>query len=166
MAQFSVNTHRFDPYKNFKFRLKWDGKYVAGVSKMSPLKRSMEPITWRDGGDPSRLRMSPSVVKVEPITLERGVTHDPEFEAWANSVNDPGGDGGMSLKNFRKDITIELLNEQGQIAKAWVVYRSWVSEYSALPEMDANGNAIAIESIVLQAEAWERDTSIVEPTET
>jgi phage tail-like protein len=110
--------------------------------------------------------MSPSVVKVEPITLERGVTHDPEFEAWANSVNDPGGDGGMSLKNFRKDITIELLNEQGQIAKAWVVYRSWVSEYSALPEMDANGNAIAIESIVLQAEAWERDTSIVEPTET
>ena len=166
MAQFSVNTHRFDPYKNFKFRLKWDGKYVAGISKMSPLKRTMEPITWREGGDPSRLRMSPSVIKHEALTLERGVTHDVEFETWANLVNNPGGDGAMSLKNFRKNIYIELLNEAGQVAKAWQVYRCWVSEYSALPEMDANGNAVAIESIVLQNEGWERDLSVPEPTET
>jgi phage tail-like protein len=165
MAQFSVNTHRFDPYKNFKFRLKWDGKYVAGVSKLSPLKRTMEAITWREGGDPSRLRMSPSVQKHEPLTLERGVTHDTEFENWANSVNHPGGDGGMSLKNFRKDIYIELLNEAGQVAKAWQVYRCWVSEYSTLSEMDANGNAVAIETIVLQNEGWERDLSVPEPTE-
>lgn len=166
MAQFSVNTHRFDPYKNFKFRLKWDGKYVAGVSKMSALKRTMEPITWREGGDPSRLRVSPSVAKFEPLTLERGITHDLEFENWANLVNHPGGDGGMSLKNFRKDIYVELLNEAGQIAKAWRVFRCWVSEYSATPELDANGNAVAIEVIVLQHEGWERDTAVVEPTET
>ena len=166
MAQFSVNTHRFDPYKNFKFRVKWDGKYVAGVSKMSPLKRTMEPITWREGGDPSRLRMSPSVQKHEALTLERGVTHDTEFETWANLVNNPGGDGGMSLKNFRKDIYIELLNEAGQVAKAWQVFRCWVSEYSALPEVDASANAIAIETIVLQNEGWQRDTSVPEPTET
>lgn len=165
MAQFSVNTHRFDPYKNFKFRIKWDGKYVAGVSKMSPLKRTMEPITWREGGDPSRLRNSPSVAKFEALTFERGVTHDVEFENWANLVNSPGGDGGMSLRNFRKNLYVELLNEAGQVAKAWQVHRCWVSEYNALPEMDANGNAVAIESIVVQHEGFERDTAVPEPTE-
>jgi phage tail-like protein len=165
MPQFSVNTHRFDPYKNFKFRVKWDGRYVAGVSKVSPLKRTIEPITWREGGDPSRLRMSPSVAKFEPLTLERGVTHDVEFEAWANLVNHPGGDGGMSLKNFRKDIYLELLNEGGQVAKAWKIYRAWVSEFSTLPEMDANGNAVAVETIVLNYEGFERDTAVSEPTE-
>jgi phage tail-like protein len=165
VAQFSVNTHRFDPYKNFKFRIKWDGKYVAGITKMSPLKSTMEPITWREGGDPSRLRNSPSVAKFEAITFERGVTHDPEFENWANLVNSPGGDGGMSLRNFRKNLYVELLNEAGQVAKAWQVYRCWVSEYNALPELDANGNAVAIESIVVQHEGFERDTAVPEPTE-
>ena len=165
MAQFSVNTHRFDPYKNFKFRVKWDGKYVAGVSKMSALKRTMEPVSHREGSDPSRVRLSPSVAKFEAITLERGVTHDTEFETWANLVNNPGGDGGMSLKKFRKDIYVELLNEAGQVAKAWKIYRCWVSEYVTLPELDANGNAVAIESIVLQNEGWERDDSVPEPTE-
>jgi phage tail-like protein len=165
LAQFSVNTHRFDPYKNFKFRIKWDGKYVAGITKVSPLKRSMEPIKWREGGDPSRHRLSPGTVNLEPITLERGVTHDVEFEAWANLVNHPGGDGGMSLKNFRKDMILELLNEAGQVAKAWQVYRCWVSEYVASSELDAAGNTVDLETIVVQHEGFERDTAVPEPTE-
>ncbi|MEQ9400910.1 MAG: phage tail protein [Longimicrobiales bacterium] len=165
MAQFPVNTHRFDPYKNFKFRIKWDGKYVAGVSKISALKRSTEPVTHREGGDPSTARVSPSSWSFEPITVERGVTHDPEFEAWANLVFSTDGDAAMSLKNFRKDITIELLNEQGQPAKAYRVFRCWVSEYNALPELDANANAVAIESMVLQNEGWERDEAVAEPSE-
>jgi len=166
MAQFSVNTHRFDPYKNFKFRIKWDGKYVAGVSKLSALKRSTEPVTHREGGDPSTSRVSPSTWSFEPITVERGVTHDPEFEDWANLIYNNDGDAAISLKNFRKDIIIELLNEQGNVAKAYKIYRCWVSEYTALPELDANGNAVAIESMILQNEGWERDTDVSEPTET
>ncbi|HWV57655.1 MAG TPA: phage tail protein [Longimicrobiales bacterium] len=166
MAQFTVNTHRFDPYKNFKFRIKWDGKPVAGVSKISALKQSTEPVTHREGGDPSTARVSPSAWKFEPITLERGVTHDPEFEAWAKLVYNTDGDAAISLKDFRKDIVIELLNEQGNVAKAYKVYRCWVSEYQALPELDANANAIAIETLVLQNEGWERDTAVPEPTET
>lgn len=165
MAQFTVNTSRFDPYKNFKFRVKWDGKYVAGISKMSPLKRSTEPATHREGGDPSSQRVMPTLHKFEPITLERGRTHDTEFETWANLVFNVQGDAAMSLKNFRKDIIVELLNESGAVAMAWKVYRCWVSEYTALPEMDANGNAVAIESMVIQNEGWERDTSVTEPTE-
>ncbi len=164
--QFSVNTHRFDPYKNFKFRIKWDGRYVAGVSKISALKRSTEPVTHREGGDPSTARVSPSTWKFEPITLERGVTHDPEFEQWANLIYNTDGDAAISLKNFRKDIIIELLNEQGVVVKAYKIYRCWVSEYQALPELDANANAVAIESMVLQNEGWERDESVTEPTET
>ncbi|MFO1302104.1 MAG: phage tail protein [Burkholderiales bacterium] len=166
MAQFSVNTHRFDPYKNMKFRIKWDGRYVAGVSKISALKRSTEVVTHREGGDPSTSRVSPSVWKFEPITLERGVTHDPEFESWANLIYTAQGDAAISLKNFRKDVIIELLNEQGKVAKAYKVYRAWVSEYQALPELDANGHAIAIEHMVLQNEGWERDVDVPEPAET
>ncbi len=166
MAQFSVNTHRFDPYKNFKFRIKWDGKYVAGLSKASPLKRSTELVQHREGGDPSMERISPGRSKFEPITLERGVTHDPEFENWANLVFSYQSDAAVSLKSFRKDIILELLNLQGQVAKAYKVYRCWVSEYQAIPDLDANANAVAIERIVLQNEGWERDTSVNEPQET
>src|SRR5215217_8136564 len=107
-TQFVVNSYRFDPYKNFKFHIRWDGKVVAGVTKVSALKQSTEPVTHREGGDPSTPRLSPSVWKFEPITLERGVTHDPEFEAWANLIYNTDGDAAISLERFRKDIIIEL----------------------------------------------------------
>ena len=145
LPQFSVNPHRFDPYKNFKFRIKWDGKYVAGLSKMSALKRT----------------------QYEAIILERGITHDLEFEKWANKLWKFGAGLGseVSLKDFRKDITIEIYNEAGQLALAYRVYRCWVSEYTALPELDANANAVAIQMIKLENEGWERDESVTEPTE-
>lgn len=167
MPTFSVNAQRFDPYKNFKFRVKWDNKYVAAVSKMGMLKRVTEVIKHRDGGDPSSSRKTPGRTEYEPITLERGVTHDPEFEAWANKVWRVGAGLGaeVSLKDFRKDITIEVYNEAGQLALAYKVYRCWVSEYQPLPDMDANANAIAIQIIKIENEGWERDTSIPEPTE-
>ena len=167
MAQFTVNPQRFDPYKNFKFRVKWDGRYVAGVSKISALRRTTEVIEHREGGDPSISRKSPGQTKFEPITLERGVTHDPEFEQWANKVWHFGAGLGseVSLKDFRKDIIIEVYNEAGQLALAYKVYRCWVSEYQALPELDADVSAIAIESIRLENEGWERDLSVKEPVE-
>lgn len=166
MAQFPVNTHRFDPYKNMKFRVKWDGRYVAGVSKVSALKRSTEVVSHREGGDPSTSRHSPSTWKFEPITLERGVTHDPEFEDWANKVYSVEAGFVLTLKGLRKDILIELLNEQGVVAKTYKVFRCWVSEYQALPELDANGHAVAFEHIVLQNEGWVRDVEVPEPAET
>ena len=166
MAQFPINTHRFDPYKNMKFRVKWDGRYVAGVSKVSALKRSTEIVTHREGGDPSTSRHSPSTWKFEPITLERGVTHDPDFEDWAGKVYSVEAGVVLSLKDFRKEILIELLNEQGVVAKAYKVFRCWVSEYQALPELDANGHAVAFEHIVLQNEGWVRDLDVPEPPET
>jgi phage tail-like protein len=129
MAQFSVNAQRFDPYKNFKFRVKWDGRYVAGISKCSSLKRTTEVVEHRDGGDPSTSRKSPGRTKYEAITLERGVTHDVAFEQWANKVWNFGSGLGkeVSLKNFRKDLIIEVYNEAGQLAIAYKVFRAWVS---------------------------------------
>ena len=167
MAQFSVNAQRFDPYKNFKFRVKWDGKYVAGVSKVSALKRTTETIEHREGGDPSSSRISPGRTKYDPITLERGVTHDKEFEQWANKVWNYGSGLGaeVSLKDFRKDLIIEVYNEAGQLAISYKVFRCWVSEFTALPELDANANAVAIQSIQLQNEGWERDYEVAEPSE-
>jgi len=167
MAQFTVNAQRFDPYKNFKFRVKWDGRYVAGISKVSPLKRTTEVIEHREGGDPSTSRKSPGRTKYEAITLERGVTHDVAFEQWANKVWNYGAALGseVSLKDFRKDIILELLNEAGQVVIAYKIYRCWVSEYEALPDLDANANAIAIQHIKLENEGWERDQSVVEPVE-
>ena len=167
MVQFTVNPQRVDPYKKFKFRVKWDGRYVAGVSKVSALKRVTEVIHHREGGDPSSARLSPGLTKFEPVTLERGVTHDPEFEAWANQVWTLGGGlgGEVSLKTFRKDVMLELLNEAGQVVLAYKLHRCWPSEYSALPELDSAGNAVAIQALVLQNEGWERDVAVVEPVE-
>jgi phage tail-like protein len=163
MAEFSVNATRFDPYKAFMFRVKWDGQYVAGLSKMSALKRTTEPIVHREGGDPSHERKSPGKTKYEAVTLERGVTHDPAFESWANlihSLNSP-----MSLRNFRKDITVDVFNESGQKAISYHLFRCWVSEYTALPQLDAASAAVAIESVKLELEGWERDMSVTEPAE-
>jgi phage tail-like protein len=167
MAQFTVNAQRFDPYKNFKFRVKWDGRYVAGVSKVGALKRTTEVVKHREGGDPSSSRKSPGRTEYEAITLERGVTHDKDFEQWANKVWNYGSGLGSetSLKDFRKDIIIEVYNEAGQLALAYKVYRCWVSDFQSLSDLDANANAVSIQTLKLENEGWERDTSVTEPTE-
>ena len=167
MAEFTVNPSRFDPYKNFKFRVKWDGRYVAGVSKVGMLKRTTEVVKHREGGDPSSSRKSPGRTEYDAITLDRGVTHDTEFEKWANKVWNFGGGPGAetSLKDFRKDIIIDLFNEAGQKVISYKVYRCWVSEYQALPDLDANANAVAIQHIKLENEGFERDEGVVEPVE-
>jgi phage tail-like protein len=167
MAQFTVNAQRFDPYKTFKFRVKWDGRYVAGVSKVSALRRTTELVPHREGGDPSSDRKSPTRSQFEAITLERGVTHDTDFEQWANKVWNFGSGLGaeVSLEDFRKNIIIDFYNEAGQLAISYKVYRCWVSEYQALPELDANANAVAIQTLKLENEGWERDYEVTEPTE-
>ncbi|KUN85434.1 MULTISPECIES: phage tail protein [Streptomyces] len=167
MAEFTVNAQRFDPYKNFKFLVLWDGKTVAGCSKISPLKRTTEVIKHRNGGDPSSPRKSAGRTEFEAITIERGVTHDPEFDRWANKVWMVGQGLGSesSLKDFRKDIVIQVLNEAGQVALAYKVYRAFPSEYQVLGEMDANANAVAIQHLKLECEGWERDLEVAEPAE-
>ena len=166
MAQFVVN-QRFDPYKNFKFRVKWDGRYVAGVSRISALRRTTEVVEHREGGEPNSSRKSPGRTVHAPITLERGVTHDKEFEQWANKVWNFGAGLGSeaSLKDFRKDVVIEIYNEAGQLVIAYKVYRCWVSEYQALPDLDANSTEIALQCITLENEGWERDYAVTEPAE-
>jgi phage tail-like protein len=167
MSEFTINPKRFDPYKNFKFRVMWDGVYVAGVSKMTALKRTTEVVKHRSGGDPSTSRKTPGRHEWEPITLERGVTHDLAFEAWATKVWHLGAGLGSetSLSDFRKDIIIEVYNEAGQKALAYKVYRCWVSEFQALPDLDANANAVAIQTLKLENEGWERDVAVTEPKE-
>jgi phage tail-like protein len=165
MAEFTVNPTRFDPYKNFKFRVKWDGKYVAGISKVGTLKRTTEVVKHREGGDPSSSRKSPGRTEFDAITLERGVTHDLEFEQWANKIWHINSGVEISLKDFRKDVIIEMYNEAGQKVIAYNVFRCWVSEYQAVPDLDANANAVAIQHIKLENEGWERDVSVTEPSE-
>jgi len=168
MAEFTANVNRFDPYKNFKFRLKWDGRYVAGISKVSPLKRTTAVVKHRDGADPSTSHKSPGLTDYDPITLERGVTHDLDFEAWAAKVWQIGAGLGaeVSLADFRKDVILDFYNEAGQLVISYRIYRAWVSEYQALPDLDANANAVAIQHIKLENEGWDRDPSVTEPTET
>ena len=166
MAQFTINTNRIDPYKNFKFRVSVDGVDVAGVSKVSGLKRTTELVTHRDGGDLSTKRHSPGVSSFEPVTLERGITHDTTFEDWAALTYSVAGDAAVSLKDFRKDITINLYNLQGVKVRSWQVFRCWVSEYTAVPELDANANAVAFETIVIQNEGFVRDDAVEEQQET
>lgn len=164
---FPVNAHRFDPYRTFLFQVVIDGTPVAGLKKMSGLKRTTEPVKWRTAGDPTHERIMPGGTSFEPVTLEQGLTHDPVFENWANLVNNIQGSAAMSLKNFRKDIVINILNMQGSIAIAYKLYRAWVSEFQAVPELEATSmNTVGIQTIVLQHEGWERDTDVPEPAET
>jgi phage tail-like protein len=167
MAQFSVNAQRFDPYKNFKFKVKWDGKYVAGISKVGALKRTTEVVKHREGGDPSSSRKSPGRTEYDAITLERGVTHDKDFEQWANKVWNFGAGLGAetSLADFRKDIILELYNEAGQRVIGYKIFRCWVSEFQAQADLDANANAVLIQNIKIENEGWERDTDVTEPKE-
>jgi phage tail-like protein len=167
MAQFTVNPQRFDPYKNFKFRIKWDGKYVAGVSKCSALKRTTEVVKHREGGDPSSSRKSPGRTEYEAVTIERGVTHDVEFELWAGKVWQIGAGLGaeVSLKDFRKDIILEVYNEAGQLAITYNIFRCWVSEFQSVADFDGNANAVLIQHLKLENEGWQRDVSVTEPTE-
>jgi phage tail-like protein len=166
-AEFPANPQRFDPYKNYQFRLKWDGKYVAGVSKVSALKRITAVVEHRSGADPSTPHKAPGRTQYSAITLERGLTQDRAFEQWANLVSQYGAAPGseVSLANFRKDITLEFYNEAGQLVLAYKLYRCWPSEYQALPDLDANANAVAIEELKLECEGWERDTAVTEPPE-
>lgn len=168
--EFTTNSDRLDPYKNFKFKVKWDGNYVAGVSKVSALKRTTEVIEHRSGGDFSSVRRAPGQSDFDAITLERGVTHDPEFERWANKVwyqPDQIGAGGeqLSLADFRKDLVVEMFNEAGQKVIAYNIYRCWPSEFVAIPELDGGANAVAIQLLELECEGFDRDTSVTEPTE-
>ena len=138
----------------------------SGHIKSQFLNALTEPVTHREGNDPSRFRISPGPTKFDPIVLERGLSHDTAFEDGANLTFNIQGDADMSLKNYRKDITIEIINLQGSVVMAFRAYRCWVSDYQALPELDSNDNCVAIEKIVLQHEGWERDQSIGEPEET
>src|SRR5258708_1501033 len=168
MSQFNVNTSRFDPYKNFKFRISWgNANPVAGISKVSALKRTTEVVKHREGGDPSSTRKSPGRTEYEAVTLDRGVTHDKEFEQWANKVWNFGSGLGaeVSLKDFRKDIILEVYNEAGQVAIAYKIFRCWVSEFQSLADLDSNANAVLIQHIKLENEGWERDYEVPEPSE-
>jgi len=150
-----------DPLETAKFRVKWDGTYIPGVSRVSALRRTTEVVEHRDGGDPTVSRKAPGRTVYEAITLQRGVTEDSAFEDWANLVFEV--QTGVESGNFRKDVYLELYNEAGQLARAYKIYRCWPSAYDALPDLDGGGNAIAIEQIRLENEGWERDVAVVEP---
>lgn len=162
---FVANAHRYDPYKNFKFRVLWDGRTVLGVSKVSALKRTTEVVKHRDGGDNSTDHKSPGRTSYEAITLERGVTHDLEFEKWANLIHAYGGDPLMDLAHYKKELTLEVLNERGHVAKRYFLHGCWISEFTAMPDLDANANAVAIENVKVELEGWERDVETKEPDE-
>jgi len=166
MPQFTVNASRIDPYRNFKFHVVWDQRVVAGISKVGALKRTTEVVSHREGNDISTDRRSPGRTNFEAISLERGVSFDDEFQKWANLVYSTDGDGAVSLKNFRKDMTINLKNLQGVVVRSYKVFRCWPSEYTALPELDGNANAVAIQSLTLQNEGWELDEDVTEQQET
>jgi phage tail-like protein len=162
---FVVNANRVDPYKNFKFRVFWDGKPVLGVSKVGMLKRTTEVVKHRSGGQNSYDHKSPGRTSYDAVTMERGITHDLEFEKWANQVHSFQGDPTMDLAGYKKDLTLEVMNEKGQVALRYFLFRCWISEFQAVPDLDANANAVAIEHLKVELEGWQRDADTTEPSE-
>jgi phage tail-like protein len=162
MARMTPQTNRFDPYRNFRFRVKWDNQYVAGLTKMGALKRTTEMVEFREAGENIISRKLPGKTSYQAVTLEAGVTYDSAFEDWANLVNDFASHSITNLREFRKNVTVDLFNEAGQRALSYNLYRAWVSEYQALPDLDAGANAVAITTLKLEFEWFERDDAVVE----
>lgn len=166
MPPVTVNPQGIDPNNPCRFRVKWDGQVIAGITRISGLKQHTQVVAHHEGGDNSTSHLSPGRTEYEPITLERGVTHDTTFEDWAKLVQS-ALNPSTSLQNFRKEIIIDLFNQAGQLLFSYKVHRCWPSEYVAFGALDANGvGCVAIQSLTLQNEGWERDLSVTEPTET
>ena len=166
MPMFNVNAHRIDPYKNFRFRVSWNNQTVAALSKMSAVKKMTEAVEWRAAADGGIVRKLPGRTKFEPITFEAGLTHDRQFLEWANQVNNPDGAGANSLLHYRKTVRVEVLNMQGNPVMAFNLMRAWASEFQALPEMDSNANAVAIQTLKIEYENFTLDDAVTEPAET
>jgi phage tail-like protein len=162
---FVKNAHRVDPYKTYKFRVLWDGKPVLGVSKVGQLHRTTNVVTYRAGGENSTDHKSPGRTTYDGLTLERGITHDPEFEKWANLIHPLMGDVAMDLVHYKKELTLEVMNEKGQVALRYFLHGCWVSEFTAVPALDASANAVAVEVIKIELDGWERDPATQEPDE-
>jgi phage tail-like protein len=162
MARLNAATNRFDPYRTFRFRVKWDGQYVAGLTKMGGLKRTTEMVEFHEAGVNITSRKLPGKTSFQPVTLEAGVTYDTAFEDWANLVNDFASHSITSLGEFRKNITLDVFDEAGVKALSYNLYRCWVSEYQALPDLDSGANAVAITTIKLEYEWFERDLAVTE----
>jgi len=162
MARVNAATNRFDPYRTFRFKVKWDGQYVAGLSKMGALKRTTEMVEWREAGEDITSRKLPGKTSFQAVTLEAGLTYDTSFEDWANLVNDFSSHKITSLGEFRKNITVDMFNEAGIKVISYNLFRCWVSEYQALPDLDAGANAVAITTIKLEYEWFERDRDVNE----
>jgi len=167
VAIFPVNTTRYDPYKSYRFLVYFGTSTtpVAAVSKITALKRSSDVIEYKEGGYNIILK-GLGRTKYDPITLERGVTQDLDFITWADAAQKlDQGHPVTSLANLRREVRLQLLNEEGQPVHGYIVHRCWVSEFQALPDLDAGANAIALEHIKLENEGWEVDPTIVEPKE-
>jgi phage tail-like protein len=162
---FVKNAHRVDPYKTYKFRVLWDGKPVLGVSKVGQLRRTTNVVPHRAGGENSTDHKSPGRTQYDGLTLERGITHDPQFEAWANLIHPMAGDVAMDLVRYKKELTLEVMNEKGQVALRYFLHGCWVSEFTAVPALDANANAVAVETIKIELDGFERDIGTQEPDE-
>lgn len=162
MARMTPQTNRFDPFRTFRFKVKWDNLYVAGLTKMGALKRTTELVEFREAGENITSRKMPGKTSYQAVTLEAGLTYDTAFQDWANLVNDFASHSITSLSDFRKDIIVDVFNEAGVKAISYSLHRCWVAEYQALPDLDAGANAVAITTIKLEYEWFERDAAVVE----
>lgn len=161
MSDFIGGALEVSHYKNHNFKVRFEGRHVAGISRISALRRTTEVIESREGAEPGGVTKSPGLTRCDPIVLERGVSHDPAFEQWASKIWSPDGHGPPA--NFRRDLEIELVNKNGDALWRFRVHRCWVSEFQALPGLDSTNGSILLEHVTLQNEGWERDTTVQEP---
>ncbi len=168
MASTSAGATHSDPFLTYNFQVKWNNNYVASVNKVTGLERSTQVVKWRSGGQPQTTYCIPGQTDYSPITLEQGVTFDVTFEQWANKIwylpNTQKFGQEVSLADFRQQVTLEMYNQAGQLVLRYFLYNCWPSEYKALPELDASSDTVALESLTLQNEGWNRDTTVTQPT--
>jgi phage tail-like protein len=165
VSSFRGNTHRLDPYKNFKLRVTWDGSSVPGVDRASPLGWQADVTEYRDGADPDTVHHLPGRIHYEAIALEREVTRDTAFEQWADQVRRLSPGAGQTGASYRKNIRVEVLDAAGRVVLAYDAYQCWPSGYRVLAGLDAAGRGRVTEELTLSCEGWQRDAGVVWPAQ-
>jgi phage tail-like protein len=147
----------YDPYRKFKFLVKWNNAVVMAVHKVSSITKSIDPIDWRTGGDSNFSAKVPGLTKWEPITLERGLSADTAFQEWmvlVNKYTKAGLGADEAVHAFRKNLNIEMYSLQNELVMTINVYNAWPSKLT-IADFDAKANELAIEHMELQNEGWD-----------
>lgn len=140
---------RIDPYRNFRFRVELGDIQIAAFSEATVPDSTTDPVDYREGTDPTHQRKLSGLTKFGNVTLKKGLTDSLDIYKWRKQVEDTGAKGA------RKDISLILIDEEGNDKARWDIVQAWPTKYDP-SDFSAKGNEVLIETLELVHEGITR----------